>query len=375
MTVEILTEKFKKALSVLERVTRKITTLPALQNVLIKTEGNFLELTTTNLETTIRWWILAKIDNSKTLMVPATFLSNLVSLISAEKIKLEEENQNLVLITENQRTQLQGQNPEDFPIIPKLEKENSFTLSVSKLASALQQITDVPAISQVRPEISGVFFNLKKKTLKIVGTDSFRLAEKTIELEEEVSKEISFILPQGTARELLNVASQEQQGKVVIYPSTNQALFEFFNEEANHCRIQVLSRLIDGQYPNYQEIIPKKHTTTITIKKEELESQIKKAGLFSGKVAEVKLKTLPEEGKLKIFSQSAERGSNKSFSICQIEGDELEVSFNYKFLADGLTKLRSSEVILELSGTEGPGVLKPVGDTSYLYILMPIKAT
>ncbi len=373
MEVEILTNQFKKALNISEKITRKAITLPALANVLITTQGNFLELTTTNLETTIHWRILANVKKQGKAMVPATFLANLINLVDSEKIEISEENQNLIITAQNQKNRIQGQNPEDFPIIPKVKKENSWQVMGSQLIDGLAQIIDIPSISQIRPEISGIYFSLEKDRLKIVGTDSFRLAEKTIKLESKEQKANSFILPQSTSRELINILSQEDF-QVDVFSEPNQVLFEFKNQEDNQPKIEVLSRLIEGQYPNYQEIIPKKNNTKIQSDKELLIKQIKKAGLFSGKVLEVKLSTDGSKKQLKVFSQSAEAGSNESFISTKIEGDAFEISFNHRFLIDGLVKIKSSEVILELSGQEGPGVLKPVGDTSYLYILMPIKA-
>ncbi len=374
MKTEILTQALKKAIINCERVTRKTTTLPVLQNILLKTEGNFLELNTTNLETTIRYWVLSKNEKQGKVLVPANFLSNLITLIKGDRITLNEENKNLLLVAQNQENQIQGQDPEEFPIIPKIEKKDKYQISINKLISALSQIIDVPSISQIRPEISGVLFSFNKKQLKIVATDSFRLAEKTIHLEEEVKENISFILPQSTTRELINILTIEE-GKIDIYLENNQVLFELMDEKANHSKLQILSRLIDGQYPNYQEIIPKSHTTTIQINKQEFENQVKQAGLFSGKVLEVKLKAVPDDNQIKLFSQSSDTGKNESTLSAQVQGEGFEVAFNYKFLLEGLNKIKSSEVILELSGTEGPGLLKPVGDPSYIYILMPIKAT
>jgi len=374
MRVEILTLQFKKALSICERITRKTTTLPALQNVLIEAKGNFLELTTTNLETTIKWWVLAKVEKAGELAVPATFLSNLISLIETEKITLSTDNDNLIINAPEQENQIQTQDIEDFPIIPKIEKNKTFILPAKQLLDSLAQVIDIPSISQIRPEISGVYFSFKSNQLKIAATDSFRLGEKTIKLEKPTQEEASFILPQGTARELLNALSLLEEREVVICPSKNQILFEFQNENKQP-KIQILSRLIEGRYPDYQAIIPKTHQAVIRIPKEKLENQIKKAGLFSGKVLEVKLSTLPKESKLKVFAQSQGTGRNQSFTSADIKGEAIEASFNHKFLTDGLNKIRSSEVLFQLSSSDGPGVLRPVGDDTYFYILMPIKAT
>lgn len=374
MKIEVLKENLKKAINVCEKVTRKVSTLPALQNVLMTADGNFLQLTTTNLETTIQYSLLSKVSKKGKAAVPATFFANLVNLIDSEKIALQEESQNLVLVSENQETQIQGQDPEEFPIIPKMEKNEYWEISTDRLVDALGQVVDVPSVSQIRPEISGIYFKLQGDLLKVVGTDSFRLAEKTIKLKAKSTTDTSFILPQATGRELLNIFTQ-QHGVVRVYTNPNQVLFEFETEENTQTKISVLSRLIEGNYPNYEEIIPKSHIARINFNKENLIKEIKKAGLFSGKVLEVKITTIPEDNKLKIFSQSTESGRNESYFDCKIEGEETSVAFNYRFMLDGLNSLKSSEAILELSKEEGPGILKPVGDDSFIYILMPIKST
>ena len=372
MKIEILKINLKKALDVIEKITRKNLTLPALSNVLLSIEGNFLRLDATNLEISASWWILAKVEKEGKVAIPATFFSNLVNLLKDEKIKLETQNQNLLLKTENQTTQIHGIDPEEFPIIPKIEKEEIITMSNKKLLESLKQVIEIPSVSQIRPEISGIYFSFKKNLLKIVGTDSFRLAEKRISLKTKSKKDISFIVPQDAVRELMNILEQEDQ-RTIIYYSQNQILFESEKKEVSHPHVQILSRLIEGEYPNYQEIIPKKYKTEIVVKRDEFENQLKQAGLFSGKISEVKLTVDTKNKKVKIYSESPEIGKNESYISAKIKGEDMDVSFNYKFLISGLQNIKSSEVVFELNGDDGPGVLRPVGDENYIYVSMPIK--
>jgi DNA polymerase III subunit beta len=374
MKIEVLKNNLKRGLSVVERITKKNLTLPALSNVKLSTEKNFLRLDSTNLEISISWWILAKISEKGTVAVPANFLSSLIDLYRQEKINLKAENNNLILETENQKNQIQGIDPEDFPIIPTIEKKEICKINGKKIGEALTQVIDIPTISQVRPEISGIYFNFKKDSIKIVATDSFRLAEKKLKLKTNAEKEISFIVPQETARELINIINQEM-GDLIFYSSNNQLLIENFNEEVSHTQVEILSRLIEGEYPQYQEIIPNKFKTQIILDREELYNQIKQAGLFSGKISEVKIGVNPKESKIKISSESSEVGKNESYLKAKIKGEAIEISFNYKFLIAGLQNIKSSEIIFELNGEDGAGVLKPVGDDSYIYISMPIKAS
>ena len=372
MKIEVLKDNLKKGLEIVEKIAKKNLTLPALSNVLLSCEGNFLRLDTTNLETSISWWVLAKIEEEGKIAIPATFFSSLVNLLKEERIELRSQDKNLILETKSQTTQIQGMDSEEFPIIPKIEKEEIVKISNQKLLEALGQIIEIPSISQIRPEISGIYFSFKKDLLKVVGTDSFRLAEKTVALKGEIKKEVSFILPQDAVRELINILSQKE-GHTIIYFSPNQILFENIEKETSHSQVQVLSRLIEGEYPKYQEIIPKKYKTQITAKKEDLQNQLKQAGLFGGKISEVKLTVQPKDSQLKIYSESPEVGKNESYLPIKIKGEPIEISFNYRFLISGLQNIKSSEVIFELNGEDGPGVLKPVGDESYIYVSMPIK--
>ena len=151
-------------------------------------------------------------------------------------------------------------------------------------------------------------------------------------------------------------------------------MFEFMMKEFNHPQVQIISRLIEGEYPNYQEIIPNKFKTEIAVKRDEFLDQIKTASLFSGKLSEVKIK-VDEQGKeIQVSAQDPEIGQSQSLIQAKISGDPIEISFNHKFLSDGIIKIKSSEVLFNISKEEGACVLKPVGDISYTYVVMPIRS-
>lgn len=373
MKVEILKENLKNGLNIVEKIVGKNLSLPILDNVLISTEENFLSLSSTDLETAIKLWILTKIVKKGKVVVPAKFLSSFVSTLPNEKITLEEKKQGIYVECKNFKTQIQGFNPEEFPILPDFKDFEYLEVNNEKLCQGLSQIVDIASPSQSRPEISGIYFIFSKNSIKIVATDSFRLAEKTITLESPVKRDISFILPQKPAREIMNVLGGKE-GNVKIFFSPNQTMFEVAMKEAQHPQVQIISRLIEGEYPNYEEIIPKKFKTHIVVKRDEFLSQVKTASLFSGKINEIKIKVDAESKEVQVFAQDPDIGESQSSVSAKVEGEPVEVSFNHKFLIDGLQNIKSSEVVFELSGQEGPCVLKPLGDASYIYVVMPIKA-
>ena len=389
MKIVILKENLKKGLDIVEKITGKNLTLPILNNVLISTEGNLLNLITTDLEVGIKYWVLAKVEKQGKITIPARFLSDFINFLPNEKIILDVKNNILHIECKNQKAQIKGQKTEEFPIIPKIDNEKFLEININPFYEGISQVIAFTSPSQTRAELSGIYFNFKKNQLKITSTDSFRLAEKTLYFKNKIDSDLipeqgySFILPLKTSRELLNVFSEKDSDavkkmdskKIRIYFSSNQVLFEILFPEITKPQIQLISRLIEGDYPDYQEIIPKKYETRAILDKNEFLNKIKTASLFSGKVNEVKLKAVPEKKQIEISSQSTELGENKSILPCNITGKEIKVSFNWKFLIEGLANIKSSEVVFDINKEDGPSVLKPVGDESYLYVIMPIKAT
>ena len=368
----ILQENLKKGINFVERISAKSFTLPILNNVLLKTEKNFVSLSTTDLEIGINWWNLAKIEKEGKIAIPAKILSGLINLLPNEKLLLEKKDSYLVLEWKNNKTSIKGFDPEEFPIIPQIKEGESITLNIQNFCQSLKQVVDIPTLSTARPEISGVFFSFNRNFIKIAATDSFRLGEKTLFLETGLSNPFSLILPQKAAKEIINIFG-EREGGLKISFSPNQIQFEASMADFVQPEIQLISRLIDGEYPNYEGILPKGFQTQIILQKNEVLNEIKAASLFSAKVNEVKFKIDSKKERTEILSQNPELGEYHSSLAGKINGEDLEISFNWRFLIDGLLNIRSSEVIFELNGQEGPGVLKPVGDTSYLYVLMPIK--
>jgi DNA polymerase-3 subunit beta len=378
MKVVILKENLNNGISVVGRAAGKNLILPILNNILISAEKNFLNLSATDLELGIKYWILTKIEKEGKITVPSKVLSAFINLLPNEKLTLELKNQTLYITSENHKTQIKGQTAEEFPIIPKIEDKNFIELSCALFCEGLSQVVDFSILNQTRPELSGVYLNFQKDKLQLAATDSFRLAEKNLYFERKNNKEFSFILPQKTAREIINILS-EKKGKLRLYSSPNQVLFEYPMEETPHSQIEIVSRLIEGDYPDYQGIIPKKYQVRAVLAKNELLNQIKAASIFSGKSNEVKVRTDSKKGGIEIISQNPEYGENRSFlkgKIDQGEGSkETEVSFNYRFLVDGLSNIPSSKVVFELNGEEGPAVLKPEADSNYIYVVMPIKGS
>ena len=373
MKLTILTHELKKGLNYTERLTGKNLTLPILNNVLIEALPNFLKISSTDLETGIEWWGLCKTEEEGKITVPAKILTQVINNISDEKIEIENKNDTLFIKTKTFKTQIKGYTSDDFPIIPQFSKEDFIEINAQELKDGLIDVVDIASMSQIRPEISGIYFVFKKDLVNLVATDSFRLVERTLQssnYKNSFNDEIKFILSQKTTKEVINIL-QENTGSVKIYYSESQILFETNLNEVDHPEINLISRQIEGNYPAYKEIIPKEYKTRIIVDKDFLIKQIKLAGLFAGKINEIKIKN--DDKNLEILSQDLELGENSSILEAKIDGEPVEISFNYKFILDGVSRVKTKNVILELQGASGAGVIKAEEGTDYIYVVMPIK--
>lgn len=371
MKLTILQDYLKKGMNIVGRISPKSLTLPVLNNLLIEGEKNFLYLAATDLEIGAEWWSLAKVEKEGRTTVPIKILANFVNLLPNKPITFIAEDNFLAIESQSYKTKIKTLPSEDFPIIPSISGGKSLLINSQEFCLGLSQVVDIAQPSSARPEISGVYFNFQKDLLKMVATDSFRLGEKKL-FPGKSFQEYSLILPQRTAREIINIFG-EREGDLKIYLAPNQVAFEAQMLEIEHPQIRLVARVIEGEYPDYQAIVPKGYKTLVSLEKDEFLNQIKIAGLFSGRINEVKLKIGPEKEGVEITSQNPDLGEYRSFLPAKIKGEKVTVSFNHRFLVDGLLNIKEKEINLEINGDDGPTVLKPISDQSYLYIVMPVK--
>jgi len=376
MKLKILKQKLKEGLSIVERITTKSLTLPILNNVLLETEKNFLKITATDLEIAIKWWSLAKIEKDGKITVPARVFSNFIGFLQEKPIELKIDNNFLIVESEKYKTKFKGFDASEFPIIPKITEGEVVQVSSESFCKGLGYVAQIPILSSARPEISGIYLSFSKDSITLVGTDSFRLGEKKIFLKKGLSlkQEYSMILPQKTAKEIINVFEAEK-GSLKIYFSPNQIAFESQMEEVERPKVQLISKLIEGEYPNYRAIFPQKSKTEVLTNKDEFLNHLRAASLFASKMNEVTIKINSKNKEIEIFSQNPETGEYRSSVSCQIKGKDTKVSFNWRFLIDGLSNLKGKEVIFELNDEEGPAVLKEKDDQTFVYLVMPVKSS
>ncbi len=364
MRIVCLQENLKNNLNLTQNIIGRNLTLPILNNVLLATEDGRLKISSTNLEIGINTWTAGKVEKSGAITCPAKVLTNFVNNLPNKKVELEAKGNNLMVKCENYKATLNCLTADDFPIIPKIKEPSLIEINNNNLKEALMGVVGETSLLESRPEITGILFKFDKNELRLAATDSFRLAEKVINDPKRKSEEIkSLIVPQRTIQEVIRVLN-ERNGEVRVCLGVGQILFDGGD-------VQVISRLIDGQYPDYQQIIPKDFSSQAIIERADLLSVIRAASVFSNKTNSVKFSL--SDGELEVLAQDADLGENKSQIKAQTKGKKIEVSFNYRYLLDGLANINTKQVFLGLISDANPAILKPIGDESYLYLVMPIK--
>lgn len=363
MKLTVITKNLIKGLQSVERIVGKNLNLPILNTILFRTENGRLKLSSTNLEIGINYWIGGKVAEDGEICLPSKVVSDFISNITDEKIDLTSKNNILNISTDNYKTQIIGFNPKDFPIIPKIKGVANISVNSKVLKNTLVGVVDATSLSDSRPELSGVFCMFSENKGVFAATDSFRLAEKQIEITKG-GQSASFILPRTTALEIIRVLYDLDED-INLIVSDNQIQFTGENFE-------LISKLIDGRYPDYQKIVPNKYTSSVLFNKGDLEKSIRVSGIFSSNLNDIKIEV--DNSKTKLMTKNTDRGELVSVIKSELLNSPFSISLNYNYLLDGLKNINSDKVFIGFTGDGGPLVLKPEDKkSSYTYLVMPLR--
>lgn len=363
MKLSCTQENLNQAISMISKIVSARTTLPVLSNILLKTDKGRLKLSATDLEIGISCWIGGKIEKEGAITVPARLITDFVSTNTDKKIDLVLDDSTLSLKSEHFFAHIKGIPASEFPLIPQIQKEPFIQLSVLPFKEAILQTVFATALDETRPVLAGVLLRFVDDKLKVVATDSYRLAEKQIELPSKVEKNTDLIVPAKTILELSHVLTESSEN-VTVRLAENQVQFDL-------PEVQIVSRLIEGSFPDYEQIIPQSSPVSATLSTFEFQNAIKMASFFARESANnVKLKV--KKDSVEIVAVSPQTGDSVSTLPAKTQG-EAEIAFNAKFLSDVLPVLGSEQFELRLSGKLNPGVIRPQTGKNYLYIIMPLK--
>ena len=383
MKVSCLQENLAKGLSIVGRAVAPRSTLPVLSNVMLTAEEGRLKLSATNLEIGIHCWIGAKVDEDGATTVPARLFSDLINSLLPERIDMEltVRTQELNLKCARVEAKIKGIDAQEFPLIPTAGEEEAepglFTcpLGARTLGRMIDQVVFAAATDESRPILTGVLAKFQGETLTLAAADGFRLSVSTAPLESPVPEPINVIIPARALAELSRIARGLEAGdedkvvEVTITPARNQALFHMPN-------VDLVSQLIEGNFPDYNQIIPKSHVTRTVVGTAEFLKATKTANIFARDAANiVRLQIVPGSeltpGQM-ILTATAEVGGNVGEIDATVEGEPLEIAFNAKYLIDFLSVVDVDRIVLETTTTSSPGVFKPVGEEDFLCVIMPM---
>ena len=367
MKLSCTQENLNRGLSIVSHLAGKNATLPILDNVLITASSGVLELATTNLEIGIKCFVRGKVEKTGRTTAQAKLLNDYISLLPKNRVDVETHENSLLLKCDVYETTIRGTSAEDYPLIPKIEKKDAITVDAQEFLSAVSETVFAAAVDETRPEISGVFISLDNKEMKLVATDSYRLAEKKVTLKKPTNGPRQVIVPARTLQELSRVLTVVEADEIEVVITENQIMFDL--EEA-----VIVSRVIEGKYPDYQQIIPPESKTSLLANKEELMRVIKTTSLFSkAGICDVSVKVDSKKNEAIISAANTQVGEHVSRFPVNAKGNDNSIVFNYRYLLEGLQNIPTSEVMIELIDSANPGVIKPKNGDGYLYIIMPIK--
>lgn len=365
MKVECLKEKFCSAVSKVEKVTGKNMTLPILSCILIEAKDNYLILKATNLDLGIEIKVPAKILKEGVVAVPGSVLNNfLANLSNDSNLKIEEKDGNLYILSSNSQTTIKSHPIEDFPTIPKVMDGKKQEIDFPDFIKGLKSVWYSASLSSIKPELSSVFIHQKGDGLSFVATDSFRLAEKNIKFKKGGDFD-SLLIPFKNVVDLLKIISEEKD-YFEINSAKNQISFTYKD-------VYIVSRIIDGAFPDYQQIIAKEFKTEVVVLKQDLLNILKLSNIFSDNFNQINIKVIPQEKSLEIKSKNANVGENSNKLSAVVSGEEIEINFNYKYIIDCFQSIDSDSVSLSFNGLNKPMVIRGVSDKSFTYLVMPMN--
>lgn len=366
MKAKLKKQELLDALNTVNKAVNANNTLPVLNNILLKANSETLELSATNLEIAIKTIIPSQTETEGSITIPAKVITSYIALLPEEEVTLtSKKDLSLEIKTNSSETNIKGISAEEFPLIPKVSEETSFEIPSKVLISAIEKTTFSASTNTARPVLLGILFDLKKDNLKVVATDSFRLAEENIKLEKDTGTEIACIIPARTFDELGKILVRYPDKNVKIHLEKNQVLFSVETTE-------LTSRLIEGKFPDYEKIIPREHRTKITVKTNELMFAVKRVSIFARENNNnVKLEF--KDGAMTINTDDTRVGHENASIESEIDGEENRIAINVQYLQDVLNVTKTEKVDLMVVDKLSPAIAKEHNNDEYTYLIMPLN--
>ncbi|MFA7301744.1 MAG: DNA polymerase III subunit beta [Candidatus Shapirobacteria bacterium] len=371
MELSLLTENLNTALSHVSRFVSTKAQLPILSHILFSTDAGRLKLSATSLEMSINYWTGAKIESEGSFCLPSKDISEFISYLPTGKIDFNLNEQNLLTVKSLKASStFSTLSSSDFPEIPTIDSTTVFELDLPSLLDSVATVAFASATDDSRPVLTSVLCKFTSDTLTLVATDGFRLSLKTIKFQTPITfpdgqDSLTLLIPAKSLSEVLKIAKVAPKIKIGLTPDRHQVVFVLED-------LEIISRLIDGEYPNFERIIPESSPTKIYVNKDELSQAIKLASVFARQSANVVRFSL-KSNSLELSANAPQIGQNQVSVDARIEGEPLEIAFNYKFISDFLAICKGTEIVIELNQPLTPGAFRDPQNPDLLHIIMPVR--
>ena len=383
MKLSCLQENLARGLGVVGRAVASRSTLPITQNVMLSSDQGMLRLSATNLEIAITTWIGAMIEEEGAITVPHRLITDLVNSLPSDRVDLDLRGPDpddptagggsvLHISCGRSRTHINGASADDFPPIPQVDSGTATNIDPSVLRSGIGLVAFSAASDESRPVLTGVELKLEESSLVMAAADGFRLAVYTGELSEPVAEAIKVIVPSRTMQEVQRLASEQSAPVLVtLSPERGQVLFKLEH-------VEIVSQLLQGSFPNYEQLIPERYETRAVMELDDLKRATQSAAVFARDGSNiVRLEMMPQEsgegGQLRVSARSEEVGDNlDELDIDQLDGEDAKIAFNVRYLMEIVNVLGRGKVALEVTNSSSPGVFKPADSDRYVHVVMPM---
>ncbi|MEO8354926.1 MAG: DNA polymerase III subunit beta [Chloroflexota bacterium] len=374
MKVTVLQENLARGLGIVAKAVSPRSTLPVLANVLIASDEGRLRLSATNLEMGITCWIPARIDEEGSTTVPARTFSDLVATLPGDQVllKLDTATQTLNVRGGTSTNDIKCIDAQEFPPLPVPDFDGAVQINVGDFREMIHQVAFAASSDEARPVLMGVLVQVDGDKLTMAAADGFRLSVRKAVLSTPSPAPVSAIVPSQALKELARVATDGDEPIYMVMPKgRGQVVFRVKD-------VEVVSQLIDGTFPDYQQIIPRSYKSRTLVSTASLLKACKQAEIFAregSNVARFNIKSAQgdmQPSEVEISATSEETGKNETIVEATVDGGGLLIAFNVKFLREALEVIRTPNVALETSAANAPGVVKPVGDDQFLHVIMPM---
>jgi DNA polymerase-3 subunit beta len=374
MKVTILQENLARGLGIVSRAVSPRSTLPVLANVMVATDEGRLRLSATNLEMGITCWIAARIEEEGTTTVPARTFVDLISTLPGDQVALtlDISTQTLNLRSGTSTNDIKCIDAQEFPPMPVPDMEGAVQLNVADFRGMIHQVAFSASTDEARPVLMGVLMIVEGDQITMAAADGFRLSVRTATLPAPAPEPVNIIVPARALNELARVANDgEETISMVVPKGRGQVIFRVKD-------VELVSQLIDGTFPDYQQIIPRSYKSRTLVATASLLKACKQAEIFAregSNVARLEIKPAAgemEPSEVEISATSEETGKNETIVEATVDGSGVLIAFNVKYLREALEVIDTPNVALETSAANAPGVVRPVGEDDFLHVIMPM---